>query len=95
MGSAMPLKTCQKTVLRVLLPNMRSSPAFNYFRSAHPTKIGTLLQVVSSLAPARYGRLLKSTDVIDVSPDLFMLRGIPGHIRSDNGPKFNAKTVQG
>ena len=37
---------------------------------------------------------LKSTDVIDVLSDLFILRGVPGRIRSDNGPEFVAKTVQ-
>src|SRR4051794_1075856 len=26
-------------------------------------------------------------DVIEVLSDLFILRGIPGHIRSDNGPE--------
>ena len=26
--------------------------------------------------------------------DLFILRGVPGHIRSDNGPEFVAKAVQ-
>ena len=30
---------------------------------------------------------------VDVS-DLFILRGVPGHIRSDNGPEFVAKAVQ-
>ena len=34
------------------------------------------------------------TDVIDVLSDLFILRGIPGHIRSDNGPEFVAKAVR-
>ena len=33
-------------------------------------------------------RKLRSTDVIDALSDLFILRGIPGHIRSDNGPEF-------
>src|SRR5437660_8474208 len=39
-------------------------------------------------------RKLKAIDVIDVLSDLFILRGIPGHIRSDNGPEFVAKAVQ-
>jgi putative transposase len=33
-------------------------------------------------------------DVIDILSDLFILRGIPGHIRSDNGPEFVAEAVQ-
>jgi transposase InsO family protein len=42
----------------------------------------------------RIERWLRSTDVIDALCDLFILRGIPGHIRSDNGPEFIAKAVQ-
>jgi Integrase core domain/HTH-like domain len=42
----------------------------------------------------RVSRRLKSVDVIDVLSDLFILRGIPEHIRSDNGPEFLAKAVQ-
>jgi transposase InsO family protein len=42
----------------------------------------------------RVARRLKATDVIDVLSDLFILRGIPGHIRSDNGLEFVAKSVQ-
>ena len=42
----------------------------------------------------RIARRLNSSDVIDVLSDLFILRGIPGHIRSDNGPEFIAKAVQ-
>ena len=37
---------------------------------------------------------LKSIDVIDVLSDLFILRGIPGHVRSDNGPEFIARAVR-
>ncbi len=51
----------------------------------------------------RVGRKLGSSDVpdarassgIDVLADLFMARGTPGHIRSDNGPEFVAMAVQG
>ncbi len=42
----------------------------------------------------RVDRRLKSIDVIDVLSELFILRGVPGHIRSDNGPEFVAKAVQ-
>jgi putative transposase len=42
----------------------------------------------------RVKRKLKAIDVIDVLSDLFILRGIPGHIRSDNGPEFIAKSVR-
>ena len=42
----------------------------------------------------RVDRKLKSIDVIDVLSDLFILRGVPEHIRSDNGPDFVAKAVQ-
>jgi putative transposase len=42
----------------------------------------------------RVSRRLKSIDVIDVLSDLFILRGVPEHIRSDNGPEFVAKGVQ-
>ncbi len=42
----------------------------------------------------RVGRKLKAIDVIDVLSDLFILRGVPGHVRSDNGPEFVAKACR-
>ena len=42
----------------------------------------------------RIDRRLKAIDVIDVLSDLFILRGVPEHVRSDNGPEFVAKAVQ-
>ena len=42
----------------------------------------------------RVNRKLNSTDVIDVLSDLCIMRGVPGHVRSDNGPEFVAKAVQ-
>jgi hypothetical protein len=31
--------------------------------------------------------------VIDLLSDLFILRGVPTHIRSDNGPEFVVKGI--
>jgi putative transposase len=42
----------------------------------------------------RVSRKLKAVDVIDVLSDLFILRGVPGHIRSDNGSEFVATAVR-
>jgi putative transposase len=42
----------------------------------------------------RVGRKLNSVDVVDLLSDLFILRGVPGHVRSDNGPEFIAKAVR-
>jgi putative transposase len=43
----------------------------------------------------RVARQLGSAEVIDILADLFIARGVPAHIRSDNGPEFVAKAVQG
>jgi transposase InsO family protein len=43
----------------------------------------------------RVGRRLGASDVIDLLSDRFILRGVPGHIRSDNGPEFVAEAMQG
>ncbi|KLK92599.1 integrase [Microvirga vignae] len=42
----------------------------------------------------RIQRQLTAADAIDVLSDLFILRGVPEHIRSDNGAEFVAKAVQ-
>ena len=39
-------------------------------------------------------RKIKSEDVLDQLFNLFVFRGIPEHIRSDNGPEFTARTVR-
>jgi transposase InsO family protein len=38
-------------------------------------------------------RQITSQEVIDIIFNLFIFRGIPEHIRSDNGPEFTAKAV--
>jgi transposase InsO family protein len=42
----------------------------------------------------RVDRKLNSTDVLEVLTDLFILRGPPDYIRSDNGPEFIAQKVR-
>jgi putative transposase len=39
-------------------------------------------------------RRITAQDVIDQLFNLFVLRGIPEHIRSDNGPEFTAREVR-
>ena len=43
----------------------------------------------------KIARKLKGADVIELLADLFVSRGTPEHIRSDNGPEFVAEAVQG
>ena len=43
----------------------------------------------------RLARRLTSSDVIDVLADLFVARGTPTHVRSDDGPEFAAIAVKG
>jgi transposase InsO family protein len=50
--------------------------------------IATLDELTHECLVIRVARKLKAIDVIDVLSDLFILRGIPAHIRSDNGPEF-------
>ena len=42
----------------------------------------------------RVDRKLNSIDVVDALTDLFILRGPPAYIRSDNGPEFIAQKVR-
>jgi transposase InsO family protein len=63
-----------------------------------PTTEGSIAFVLDeftheSLA-IRVARKLKAIDVIDVLSDLFIARGVPARIRSDNGPEFVAKAVR-
>ena len=41
-----------------------------------------------------HDRRLRSSDFIDVLSDPFILRGVPGDVRSDNDPEFVAKAVR-
>ena len=39
-------------------------------------------------------RSIRAEDVLDVLAELFVVRGVPGHMRSDNGPEFIAEAVR-
>jgi len=39
-------------------------------------------------------RKIRNQDVVDLLFQLFIFRGIPEHIRSDNGPEFTAKAIR-
>ena len=39
-------------------------------------------------------RKFTSFDVIEVLSELFITRGLPKHIRSDNGPKFTSRAIR-
>ena len=42
----------------------------------------------------RAARSIRSADVIEVLAELMVLRGVPDHILSDNGPEFTARAVR-
>jgi transposase InsO family protein len=39
-------------------------------------------------------RSLKAVDVIELISEVLLIRGVPGHIRSDNGPEFIATAIR-
>ncbi len=42
----------------------------------------------------RADRQIRASDVIETLAELMMIRGVPDHIRSDNGPEFTARAVR-
>ena len=66
-----------------IAPTMVASTGCSTCSTSSPTNVWRYVSPASS-----------RRDVIDVLSDLFILRGIPAHIRSDNGPEFVAKAVQ-
>lgn len=64
---------------------MAGSAACSTLSTSSPGSVWRSVSIASSTPP---------TDVIDALSDLFILRGVPGHVRSDNGPEFIAKAVR-
>jgi len=42
----------------------------------------------------RADRHIRSSDVIETLTELMVVRGVPDHIRSDNGPEFTARAIR-
>ena len=57
-----------------------------------------LLTVIDEYSRAclaiRAARSIRSADVIEALAELMVFRGVPDHIRSDNGPAFTARAVR-
>jgi len=57
-----------------------------------------LLTVIDEYSRAclaiRAARSIRSADVIEALAELMVTRGVPDHIRSDNGPEFTARAVR-
>jgi putative transposase len=83
--------------LRPVRPNHVWSYDFVADRT-HDGKAFRMLCIIDELTrealAIRVARKIKSADVIEALADLFILRGVPAHIRSDNGPEFVALALR-
>ena len=60
-----------------------------------PLKILTIIDEHSRECLAiRAARQMTAVEVIEQLADLFLTRGIPDHLRSDNGSEFTAKVIR-
>lgn len=64
-------------------------------REGRPFRILNIIDEYTRECLASYvARRIRSQDVILILADLFLKRGVPAHIRSDNGPEFIAKKLR-
>jgi len=85
---------------RVRLPSGQEDHVWSYDFVRHRTNDGRsfrMLYAVDELTREALAiwvkRWLSSTDVVEVMTDVFLLLGIPAHIRSDNGREFDDEAV--
>ena len=68
------------------------------FTRTHDGRSVRLLTVIDEYTreclAIRAERSIRSVDVIETLAELMLRRGVPEHIRSDNGPEFTAKAVR-
>ena len=83
--------------LRPLRPNDVWAYDFVAART-HDGRAVRLLTVIDEYSreclAIRAGRSIRSSDVIETLTGLMTTRGVPGHIRSDNGPEFTARAIR-
>lgn len=79
----------------------RTNHVWSYDLVHHRTDDGRAFRILNILDEysreclvIRVKRKLNSTDVIDALTDLFILRGVPSYIRSDNGPECVAEAAR-
>ena len=73
--------------------------AYDFVRTrthdGRPVRLLTVIDEFTRVCLAiKVARGIRSDDVIELLTELFVLKGVPEHIRSDNGPEFTAKTVR-
>jgi putative transposase len=67
----------------------------DYTHDGRPIKMLTIMDEFSrECIRIRVERRLTSVDVLETLADLFIERGVPKYIRSDNGPELIAKLLQ-
>ena len=64
-------------------------------RDGRPVKMMTVIDEFSRECLAiRAARKMRSEHVLELLAELFTMKGVPEHIRSDNGPEFAARSVR-
>lgn len=83
-----------------LTPNRNHVWSYDFiYERTHDEKQLRLLTIIDEYTreclAIRTARRLSSKDVITTLAKLFVRKGVPENIRSDNGPEFTAKAIRG
>ena len=81
---------------RTYLATRRAEGTEEATEDGRPVRMLTVIDEYTRECMAiKVARRIRSDDVIHALTELFVLNGVPEHIRSDNGPEFTAKVVRG
>ena len=86
-------KDCRWRALKTITSSV-SSENESITCDAISIHIPTLIGYTRECLALRVGYNLKAHNVLDVLSDVFISRGLPDYIRSDNGSEFKAKMLQ-